>query len=144
MHALLLLNALLAQAPEPPETIFQCGFGTRQVEVVRDGAVLTYRYGRPGRWEMEVRGNVSYHRTLYPRGEDQTLRFANGAYSYVVFNAFQTPDYRQEGARDFSGILVLRNSRVIRRLDCRTDQGLYEPPIFETLPQDEENLVPAE
>lgn len=144
MHMLLLLGALQVAAPDVPETIFQCSFGARQMEVVRNGAVLTYRYGRPGRWEMVLNGNVFYHRTLYPRGEDQTLRFTNGPYSYVVFNAFQTPDYRQEGARDFSGVLVLRNGRVIRRLDCRTDQGLYEHPIFETLPRDEENLVPAE
>jgi hypothetical protein len=40
-------------------------------------------------------GNVHYHRTLYPHGEDQSLRFQSGAHSYVIFNALQTPDYRR-------------------------------------------------
>jgi hypothetical protein len=142
MHMLLLLSAMLAAEPETPGTIFQCSFGAAQVEIVRDGGALTYRYGRPGRWEMVLGGNVFYHRTLYAHGEDQTLRFSNGAYSYVVFNAFQTPDYRQEGAVDFSGLLVLRNGRVIRRMNCRTGGEFYENPLFEQLPQDAENLAP--
>jgi hypothetical protein len=51
MPAALLLFALAvaapAQAAEAPEQIFLCSFGARQVEVVRDGATLTYRFGRP-------------------------------------------------------------------------------------------------
>ena len=48
--------------------------------MARDGAALTYRFGRRGRPELEISGtaaggNVYYHRTLYPHGEDQTLRF---------------------------------------------------------------------
>ena len=136
-----------AQVAEAPEQIFSCSFGARQVEVVRDGATLTYRFGRPGRWEMVLsgdaaRGNVHYHRTLYPRGEDQTLRFESGAHSYVIFNAFQTPDYRLEGARDDSGLLVLRGGRRIARMNCRGGGDFIERDIFDTLPQDEENMVP--
>lgn len=139
--------ALSAQASQVPEQIFQCSLGTRQVEVVRAGPTLTYRFGRPGRPELEITGtaaggNVHYHRTLYPHGEDQTLRFTRGAYSYVVFNAFQTPDYRQEGARDDSGVLVLRNGRRIRRMNCRSGGDFIERDIFDTLPPDEENRVP--
>ena len=143
----LLALALPAQADLDHERIFQCGFGARQVEVVRDGAALTYRFGRPGRPEVEISGtaaggNVHYHRTLYPRGEDQSLRFTRGAYSYVIFNAFQTPDYRLEGARDDSGLLVLRHGRRIARMNCRDEAELIEYPIFDGLPRDEENLVP--
>ena len=143
----LLALALSAQAGLDHEQIFQCGFGARQAEVVRDGGILTYRFGRPGRPEMVLSGdaasgNVHYHRTLYAHGEDQTLRFSRGAYSYVVFNAFQTPDYRQEGAIDQSGLLILRNGRRIARMNCRTGGDFIERDIFDGLPVDEENLVP--
>jgi hypothetical protein len=151
MRAVLLLFALgvaaPAQAAEAQERIFQCSFGARQAEVVRDGAALTYRFGRPGRPEIVLSGNaasgnVHYHRTLYAHGEDQSLRFQGGAYSYLIFNAFQTPDYRQEGAIDQSGLLVLRNGRRIARMNCRSGGEFVEHPIFDGLPRDEENLVP--
>jgi hypothetical protein len=127
--------------------LFTCSFGARQVEIVGDGATLTYRFGRPGRPELVLTraiasGTIFYHRTRYPRGADQTLRFTNGATSYVIFNAFQTPDYRLEGARDESGLLVLRGGRVIRRLRCRSGGELIENPLFDQLPQDAENRVP--
>jgi len=126
--------ALAAPTQAAPEQIFQCSFGTRQVEVVQDGAILTYRFGRPGRPEMMLSGsaatgNVFYHRTLYPHGEDQTLRFRRGDWSYLIFNFFQTPDYRQQGAADDSGLLVLRNGRRVTRMNCRTGGEFIERDI---------------
>ncbi len=151
MHLLLLLSTLAAaQAQEPiSETLFLCSFGTRRVQIVRDGALLTYMYGPPDRPELVLTadaasGTVFYHRTLYARGEDQTLRFANGDFSYVIFNAWSAPNHASEGARDYSGLLVLRDGRVIRRMNCREDGDFLENPLFFTLPQDAENLVPAE
>ena len=146
---LALAAAAPAAAAEAPEQIFHCAFGARQVEVVREGATLIYRFGRPGRPELVLSGDAAsgtifYHRTLYPHGEDQTLRFRRGATSYVVFNAFQTPDYRQEGAVDQSGLLVLRNGRRIARMNCRSGGDFIERDIFGTLPRDEENLVPRQ
>jgi hypothetical protein len=153
MPAFLLFLALAlappAAAAETPEQIFRCAVGARQIEVIRDGATLIYRFGRPGRPELVLRGdaasgNVFYHRTLYSHGEDQTLRFRRGATSYVIFNAFQTPDYRQEGAVDESGLLVLRNGRRIARMNCRSGGDFIERDIFDSLPRDEENRVPRQ
>ena len=151
MAAALFLLALASSAQADPdhELIFRCGLGARQVEVVRDGAALTYRFGRRGRPELEISGtaaggHIYYHRTLYPHGEDQSLRFTRGPYSYVVFNAFQTPDYRQEGAIDQSGLIVLRNGRRIARMNCRSGGDFIERSIFDGLPRDEENLVPRQ
>lgn len=149
--AILILSALgaaaQAAAAEAPETVFACSFGSRQVEVVREGARLTYRFGRPGRPELVLAGdaasgNLFYHRTLYARGEDQTLRFTSGAHSYVIFNAWAAPNLYGEGARDYSGLLVLRGDRVIRRMNCREGGDFPENPLFFTLPQDADNLVP--
>jgi len=151
MPAALFLLALMlpAQADPDHERIFQCGFGARQVEVVRDGAMLTYRFGRPGRPELVISGNaasgnVHYHRTLYARGEDQTLRFQSDNHGYVIFNAFLAPDYRQEDSLDQSGLLVLRNGRRIARMNCRSGGEFTEHAIFDGLPRDEADLVPRD
>jgi hypothetical protein len=150
----LFLSALAAALPapsaEPPETVFACAFGARQIEVVRDGGRLTYSFGRRGRTPELVltgdaaSGNIFYHRTLYARGEDQTLRFANGASSYVIFNGWSAPSLYLEGAQDYSGLLVLRGGRVMRRMNCRQGGDFTENPLFFTLPQDAENLVPRQ
>ena len=150
MRTAALALALLTSAPahaEAPETVFACSFGAKQVEVVREGGRLTYRFGRPGRPELVLTGdaasgNLFYHRTLYARGEDQSLRFASGDFSYVIFNGWSAPNLYLEGARDYSGLLVLRGGRVIRRMNCREGGDFLENPLFFTLPQDAENLVP--
>jgi hypothetical protein len=148
--ATLILPALAAgqaASAEAPETVFACSFGTRRVEVVREGGRLTYRFGRPGRPELELAGDAAsgtlfYHRTLYARGEDQTLRFTRGDFSYVIFSGWSAPNRYLEGARDDSGLLVLRCGRVIRRMNCRAGGDFLENPFFFTLPQDADNLVP--
>ena len=53
LSALLTLSALAAAQPaaaDPAETVFACSFGARQVEVMREGARLTYQFedGRAG------------------------------------------------------------------------------------------------
>jgi opacity protein-like surface antigen len=148
--AILILSALAAAqaaSAEAAETVFACSFGARQVEVVRDGGRLTYRFGRPGRPELELAGDAAsgtlfYHRTLYARGEDQTLRFTSGDFSYVIFSGWSAPNRYLEGARNDSGLLVLRGARVIRRMNCREGGDFLENPLFFTLPQDGDNLVP--
>ena len=150
MGAILILSALAAAqaaGAQTPETVFACSFGTRQVEVVRDGGRLTYRFGRPGRPELELAGDAAsgtlfYHRTLYARGEDQTLRFVNGDFSYVIFSGWSAPNRYLEGARDDAGLLVLRGGRLIRRMNCRDGGDFLENPLFFTLPRDADNLVP--
>ncbi|MGQ0661359.1 MAG: hypothetical protein ACT4N3_10900 [Sphingosinicella sp.] len=144
-----LVPLLLASGELRAETIFRCSFGAREASVTQDGERLTYRFGRPGRPELTLTGDAAsgtlfYHRTLYARGEDQTLRFANGDTSYVIFNGWAAPNRYLEGARDFSGLLVLRRGRVIRRMRCREGGDFIERPVFSTLPQDAENRVPDE
>lgn len=77
---IVLALALFTPAGASAETLFRCSFGTHEVTVTRDDGRLSYRYGRPGRPELTLggdaaSGNLFYHRTLYARGEDQTLRF---------------------------------------------------------------------
>jgi hypothetical protein len=151
MRAAIAPFCLLALLPAEAvaETLFHCSFGTREASVEQEGTQLTYRFGRRGRPELVLTGNASsgtifYHRTLYARGEDQTLRFTSGDYSYLIFNGWSAPNPYLVGARDFSGLLVLRRGRIIRRLNCREGGDFIEREIFTRLPQDLENRVPEE
>ncbi len=62
----------------------------------------------------------------------------------MIFNGWSAPNLYLEGARDYSGLLVLRRGHVIRRMNCREGGDFIENPFFFTLPQDEENRVPAQ
>ncbi len=85
-----ILLLLFSSGLQAADTVFRCSFGAREATVTLDGNRLTYRFGRSGRPELRLTGDAAsgtlfYHRTLYARGEDQTLRFVNGDLSYVIF-----------------------------------------------------------
>lgn len=149
----LILVAALAAQPAGPDRIFACSFGARRAEIISDGTTLTYRFGRPGKPELVLSGNaatgtVFYHRTLYPRGEAQTLRFNKGAWDYVVFNVWMAPSTLSTGVTEpeynDSGVLVLRDGQIVSRLKCRSGGELREWPVFKGLPQDAANLAEEE
>jgi hypothetical protein len=143
--------ALAMAAPAgAAETLFECSFGATRVSVTLEGERLTYRYGRPNRAELVLSGdrssnNVFYHRQIYARAEDQTLRFTNGAYSYLIYARWQAPSQYQGGTtpeRAAGGLLVLRDGALVRHMRCRSGGDMREWPVFVTLPEDPENLTP--
>lgn len=142
----------LAAAPEP---VFACSFGAKHLTVTQQGDALVYRYGTTTKAELQVvadakSGRVFYHRTLYARGEDQTLRFVNGDTSYIVYAHWTAPSMgiTEESSSPevyYGGLIVRRGDRTLSSRSCTDDNGdMREWPIFKTLPQDEENRVPAE
>lgn len=146
----LLLALALAAAPEP---LFDCSFGAKQLTVTQEGGALVYRYGTKQRAELRIvadaaSGRVHYHRTLYPRGEDQTLRFVNGDYSYVVYAHWSAPSMgmTEEGSTResaYGGLVVLKNGEELSSRRCNGEGGdMREWPIFKTLPVDADNLTP--
>jgi len=110
---------------------------------------LTYRFGPPGKPEITLTGSpaggVFYHRELFARGEHQTLRFVNGAWSYVVFNSWWAPSTLSNGKTDaeydVSGLLILKDGKLVRRINCKGGD-LVEWPIFKRLQQDAADLTP--
>jgi hypothetical protein len=92
-------------------------------------------------------GGVFYHQQGFARGEDQTLRFTNHAWSYVVFQRYQAPRIWDAGTIEpeieLGGVLVMKDGKIIRRIDCDTGTSdMHEWSIFTRLKQDDENLTP--
>lgn len=147
----LLLALALAAAPEP---IFECSFGAKQLSVTQQGGALVYRFGTKAKAELRIvaeaaSNRVFYHRTLYPRAEDQTLRFVSGEYNYIVYAHWAAPSMGMTEAGStpesyYGGLLVMRGEEELSSRRCRSGGDMREWPIFKTLPQDEENLTPQQ
>lgn len=147
----LLVALALAAAPEP---VFDCAIGARRLTVTQQGKALVYRYGTRQKAELRLvadaaSGRLFYHRTLYARGEDQTLRFVNGDYSYIVYAHWTAPSMgmTEEGGSPevaYGGLIILKDGTQISSRRCNDEGGdMREWPIFKMLPVDEENRVPA-
>ena len=142
---------IAAAAAPAPQTIFTCRAGAKRIVVTQRDDRLTYSFGRPGRPEIALSGGpaggVVYHRSMYVRGEDQTLRFVSGRWNYILFNRWQAPQQLSSGKVEpeynASGVLVTRDGAVVRRIDCDKGSGnLTEWPIFKRLRQEEGNMTP--
>jgi hypothetical protein len=147
----LILGAIMASGTPAPQTVFICRAGGKRIAVTLRGDRLIYSFGSLGRPEINLtgspQGGVFYHRTMYSRGEDQTLRFVSGQWNYVLFNRWQAPQQlsgeRIEPEYNVSGVLVMKDGKLVRRIDCNKGSGnLTEWPIFKQLKLDEENVTP--
>ncbi|SEH11695.1 hypothetical protein SAMN05428974_0290 [Sphingopyxis sp. YR583] len=137
-----------------PEPIFHCSFGAKQLTITQQGDAIVYRYGTNAKTELRIvadgpSNRVFYHRTLYARAEDQTLRFVSGEYNYVVYAHWAAPslgttEESSTGESFYGGLTVLRGERELSSRRCRSGGDMREWPIFKTLPQDETNMTPAE
>lgn len=150
--SLLLALALVAPAPTVLSgPVFECSFGAKQLRVTQEGQALVYRYGTKPKSELRIVAEaksrrVFYHRTLYPRGEDQTLRFVNGDYDYIVFahwTAGAGPDIELDTAAQYGGLIVRKAGKTLSTRICKDGGDMLEWPIFKLLPTDEENRTPA-
>ena len=147
--SLLLALALAAT----PESVFACSFGAKELTVTKQGDALVYRYGTKAKAELRIvadaqSNRVFYHRTLYARAEDQTLRFVSGEYNYVVYAHWSAPslgttEESSTGESFYGGLIVLRGDKILSSRRCRDDGDMHEWPIFKTLPTDEANRTPA-
>jgi hypothetical protein len=147
----LILSAIMVSGTPAPQTVFTCRAGGKRIAVTQRGDRLTYSFGPPGRPEISLTGSpnggVFYHRTMYNRGEDQTLRFVSGQWNYVLFNRWQAPqplsNDRIAPEYNASGVLVMKDGKLVRRINCNKGSGnLTEWPIFKQLKLDEENVTP--
>lgn len=139
--------AMIGQAPAEakpdgnPNFRFECGFGAKRVSVTTEAGRLVYRFGTAAKVERTIvedpaRANILYRYTLYPIAASQQLRFRNGAFSYVVYNHFRAAGLSGEAPADISGLLVLKDDRIIARRKCRSGGFFDEDHRLDRLPVD--------
>jgi hypothetical protein len=148
----LLAAVILMPAAQAPQTVFACQVGRKQATITRLYDRLEYRFGSSGQPELILSGGpdggVYYHRKDWPRGEDQTLRFVRGTWSYLIFNRWQAPPSLQPHGRvvpeyNVSGLLVMKGGTIVGRINCDKGRGdLREWPIFKRLRRDKVDLTP--
>ncbi len=139
------LACLIGNAARAAEPVFACAFGDRSVAISISGDLMQYRFGPAAKAELELAiplasPDLSHHFTLYAHASERWLRLRNGAYSYVAFTLFSTPNYDGTGGYDVAGLLVLKDDQPIARLDC--DQPVQFGGTFDLalLPDDGEAL----
>ncbi len=102
---------------------FSCPVGRKIVSICGEGAGAIYRFGRPGRVEMEARGPTTAQ-IGYSGGGEAQVAFAGQGYSYVVYDRTVRTRFTPDGRHDpaFSqGLLVVKGAHVVADRPCRGD-----------------------
>ena len=129
----------VANPAATPGQVFSCSLGAKSILVTASGKSLVYQYGSVGAPEMTLvgdvnRGNVKYKLETFNHSAETELRFSNGAYSYVLFSHYSTPDYSGKGAVDRSGLAVFRGSQKLSDKTCRGGKGFSPSYNFDWIP----------
>ena len=121
----------LCRAPEP--VLFTCDVRAKLVSICgqeQGGAV--YRYGRPGRLEVET---ADLHRAFegWPGGGETQAYADTPTHRYVVFDRMVRTGFDDEGhniPRMTQGLLVQSGGRTVLNRECAQPLG-REPPAFD-------------
>ncbi len=120
----------------PPETVlFTCRVGARMVSIcgrTKEQGGAVYRYGRPGRLEVEA---ADLRRAFegWPGGGGTQAYADTPTHRYVVFDRMVRTGFDEEGhniARMTQGLLVQSRGRTLSRQECAQPLG-REPPAFD-------------
>ncbi|MDE2405519.1 MAG: hypothetical protein KGM17_12705 [Sphingomonadales bacterium] len=109
--------------------------GAKLVSVCLAGETARYRFGRPGRVEIDAGGLRYVFRTATAGGEEQ-ISFHVGAYRYMVYDWMYGLGWDKQGHRmhDFrSGVFIERNGRPIADLVCDDADSLFTGKRHEVL-----------
>jgi hypothetical protein len=102
--------------------------GLQLRRVANLGGSPIYRFGRPGRSEIELGRETppTYTRARNQSGSLERLRFVNGRYSYMPYH-LDTGDPAGGGNGQFAGVDVWRDGVPVHSLDC--DRAAPQPPL---------------
>lgn len=114
-----------AQAASPLCTrsespLFACAIGARRLAVCSGTGGTIYRFGRPGRIELELRRPAFATRAYSGGGESQVV-FHRNSYSYVVYDKTVRTAFGIDGRNDpatTAGLVVKRGNRIISDQRC--------------------------
>ena len=116
--------ASLCRAGEPQT--FSCPVGRKLVSICGEGVRAVYRFGRPGRVELEARGPTTAQ-VGYSGGGETQAAFANHGYTYVVYDRTVRTRVTADGRHDpafTQGLLVVKAGRVLADRPCGADATL--------------------
>lgn len=143
--AAVLVAALTGAAPaqprpaeslcRPPEAVvFACRVGIKTVSICgqqeRGGAV--YRYGRPGRVELEASDLRRAH-TGWPGGGETQVYADTPTHRYIVYDRMVRTGFDDEGhnrSEMTEGLVVQSGGRTLSNQGCAQSVGLL-PPAFD-------------
>lgn len=112
----------------PDETLIaSCAVGLRLVSVCAAGKVARYRFGRPGRVEIDA-DRLSYAYRSFAGGGEEQVSFVNGGFRYILYDRVLAGKWDREGhrRREFqSGIWIERGGRRVADRACNGDQALF-------------------
>lgn len=125
-------------ACRPAETpMFVCPIGGKSaVLCAMPAGDVAYRYGKPGKVELEARGLVTAYRGFSGGGERQ-VSFARGRVRYVLFDGTYRTAFGADGRNDpvnRAGLIVQRDGRTVMRRSCSGDAQM-DGRIEKTLPR---------
>lgn len=144
--------ARVAPAPAnlclPGERVaFTCRAGVKVISFCAHGDILHYRFGRPGKAELNfpagdppARSVFQYSSAAYSGGGEARVRFTNAGYDYLVYTALIAGNWNADGTRDheeLDGVLVRKNGRKVANIRCTTspENDLY--PLGDLLPRED-------
>ena len=116
--------ATLCHADEQP--LFACPLGTRLVAICGGGGSAIYRFGRPGRIDLQATG-LGYAQTAFSGGGETQISFTRAGTRYIVFDRRVRTGFGAGGQNDpqFSaGVVVQRSGRTLSTRLCRSDASI--------------------
>jgi len=108
------------------------------------GASLQYRFGAPGKVELRYpeaqpngRKSFFYSATGYSGGGEAHIRFANGAYDYILFE--RTVQVETAGKRkpQFTAGVVTRKAGKVLSVRTCAQGGAWQVDVADLLPAEE-------
>jgi len=109
----------LCRAPEP--VLFTCEVGTKTVSVCghkQGGAV--YRFGRPGRVELEA-ADLHFAERYFSGGGDTQIYADTPTHRYIVYSQFIRTGFGKDGhfdPKETSGLVVRSEGRIVSSREC--------------------------
>ena len=140
-------RSMAASLCKPAEKIlYSCPYRARAVSVCLGDGQVRYRFGRPGRTELEIASDGKDGKARFGllrgqvNGEQVSVRFVNGRHHYVVYSAVLGDATIRPGEQR-SGLVVEKDGATISEQSCplkgamQSGSGLHA--LRDMLPADE-------
>ncbi|WP_406734126.1 hypothetical protein RJD39_18945 [Vibrio scophthalmi] len=116
-----LTTAAESLCPATEQAVFSCEIGTKAVAacLAEDGKV-SYRYGTQTKLELQLDEPVLSTGGCSGGGTSR-LRFANGDYSYIVYDVMCNAEKigpAQWSKTDYAGLMVLKGNKLLANKEC--------------------------